>query len=393
MTQPAPDGPLPAQPLTTPGLPPVPAAVEPEGGAEGRQAESKLFSPLKLRDLTLPNRVVVSPMCMYSAKDGVANEFHLVHLGQFALGGAGLILTEATAVTPQGRISPEDLGLWDDRHIVPLGHITDFVHRHGGRIGVQLAHAGRKASTYSPWRGKGVVPAEAGGWPVQGPDGYRYSDELAVPLSLSVEEIRGIVEAFGAAARRAQIAGFDAVEIHAAHGYLLHSFLSPLSNTRTDEYGGTSENRARLLLEVVRAVRQAWPDHLPLFVRLSATDWAEGGWDIEGTKALAHSLRYEGVDVLDLSSGGLTPAQQIQTGPGYQVPFAAEVSRLETEIAVMTVGAIETPAQAEAVLQAGDADLIALGRAFLRDPHWTQRAARELGAPIPTVDPYQRAGW
>ena len=356
-------------------------------------ASPKLFQPLKLRDLVLPNRVVVSPMCMYSAEGGVANEFHLVHLGQVALGGAGLIFTEATAVTPNGRISPEDLGLWEDRQIVPLGHVTDFVHRHGGRIGVQLAHAGRKASTYAPWRGKGAVPAEAGGWTVVGPDSYSFHESFPTPQILTEEGIQETVGAFAAAARRAQVAGFDAVEIHAAHGYLLHQFLSPLANTRTDAYGGTFENRVRFLLEVVRAVRQVWPEHLPLFVRLSATDWAEGGWDVAQTVALAKLLRFEGVDVLDLSSGGLTPAQRIEVGPGYQVPFAAEVSRAETEIAVMTVGAIDTPAQAEAILQQGDADLIALGRPFLRDPHWTQRAARELGLVPAAPEQYKRAGW
>lgn len=367
--------------------------TEPSLPSPSGAASPLLFTPLKLRSLELPNRVVVSPMCTYSATDGVANEFHLVHLGQYALGGAGLILAEATAVSPEGRISPEDLGLWDDRHIVPLGHITDFVHRHGGRIGVQLAHAGRKASTYAPWRGKGAVPPEAGGWQVIGPDEQRFHDLFPPPLMMGAGELRGVVDAFAAAARRAQVAGFDAVEIHAAHGYLLHQFLSPLANARTDDYGGSFENRTRLLLEVVRAVRHVWPDHLPLFVRLSATDWAEGGWDVDQTVQLGHLLKYEGVDVLDISSGGLTTAQQIEVGPGYQVPFAAAVSRAETEIAVMTVGMIETGAQAEAVLQSGDADLIALGRPFLRDPHWTQRAARELGLRPALPEQYARAGW
>ena len=356
-------------------------------------ASPKLFEPVKLRDLTLPNRVVVSPMCTYSATDGLANEFHLVHLGQFALGGAGLILAEATAVAPEGRISPEDLGLWDDRHIVPLGHITDFVHRHGGKIGVQLAHAGRKASTYAPGRGKGAVGVEVGGWEVVGPDTQSFHDLFPTPRMMGSEDLAGVVEAFAAAARRAQMAGFDAVEVHAAHGYLLHQFLSPLSNSRTDDYGGPFENRTRLLLEVVRAVRHVWPEHLPLFVRLSATDWAAGGWDVPQTVALSKLLKYEGVDVLDISSGGLTTAQQIEVGPGYQVPFAAEVSRAETEIAVMSVGLIETAQQAEAILQAGDADLIALGRPFLRDPHWTQRAARELGLKPTLPEQYARAGW
>lgn len=353
----------------------------------------KLFEPLKLRSLTLPNRVVVSPMCTYSAKDGLANEFHLVHLGQFALGGAGLIIAEATAVSPEGRISPEDLGLWDDRQSVQFGHITDFVHRHGGLIGVQLAHAGRKASNYAPGKGKGAVAAEAGGWEVWGPSALSFHETYATPREMSADDIKATVEAFAAAARRAQVAGFDAVEIHAAHGYLLHQFLSPLSNTRTDDYGGSFENRIRLTLEVVRAVRHVWPEHLPLLVRLSATDWAEGGWTLEETVQLCKLLKYEGVDVLDISSGGLSTAQRIDVGPGYQVPFAAAISHAETEISVMTVGLIGTAEQAEAILQAGDADLIALGRPFLRDPHWAQRAARELGL-RPTLPPqYERANW
>ncbi|MPY65295.1 NADH:flavin oxidoreductase/NADH oxidase [Deinococcus sp. SDU3-2] len=352
-----------------------------------------LFSPLKLRSLTLKNRTVVSPMCMYSAQNGVANDFHLTHLGQFALGGAGLIVTEATAVSPEGRISPEDLGLWTDEQIVPLGHITDFVHRHGSLIGVQLAHAGRKASTYSPWRGRGAVPAELGGWEVIGPDGERFHETYPVPAPMSHDDIRRVVADFAAAARRAVVAGFDAAEIHAAHGYLLHQFLSPLANTRTDEYGGSFENRIRLLLEVVRAVRSAWPMHLPLFVRVSATDWAEGGWDLDQTVQLASLLRFEGVDVLDVSSGGLTTAQRITVGPLYQVPFAARVRAEVPELLTMAVGMIETPEQAEGILQNGDADLVALGRPFLRDPHWPQRAARTLGATPPLPDMYARAGW
>ena len=353
-----------------------------------------LFQPLKLKDLTLPNRVVVSPMCMYSAQaDGLANEFHLVHLGQYALGGAGLIITEATAVTPEGRISPEDLGLWNDGQMLQLGHVTDFVHRYGGKIGVQLAHAGRKASTYAPGRGKGWVPEAEGGWIVVGPDGNAYHELLGSPRILSVEDIQGVVKAFADAARRAQMAGFDAVEIHAAHGYLLHQFMSPLSNTRTDEYGGSFENRVRLTLEVVRAVHDVWPKHLPLLVRVSATDWAEGGWDIEQTTQLAALLEREGVDVLDVSTGGLTPAQQITPGPAYQTPFAAHIKRAVPGLHVMTVGMIDTPQQAEGILQAGDADLIALARPFLRDPHWTQRAARELGLQPKVPTAYARAGW
>ncbi|TDE86734.1 NADH:flavin oxidoreductase/NADH oxidase [Deinococcus sp. S9] len=352
-----------------------------------------LFTPLKMQSLTLPNRIVVSPMCMYSAQNGLANEFHLVHLGQFALGGAGLILTEATAVSPEGRISPEDLGLWSDEQIVPLGHITDFVHRSGGLIGVQLAHAGRKASTYAPWRGRGAVPAEAGGWPVVGPSEAPYHSAYPQPVAMTPEDIRRVTSDFAAAARRALVAGFDVVEIHAAHGYLLHQFLSPLANTRTDEYGGSFENRVRFLLEVVRAVRATWPTHLPLLVRVSATDWAEGGWDADQTVQLAGLLRFEGVDVLDVSSGGLTPMQQITAGPLYQVPFAARVKQEVPDLGVMAVGMIDTPAQAEQVLAEGSADLVALARAFLRDPHWPQRAAREFGLRPTLPDVYARAGW
>lgn len=352
-----------------------------------------LLTPLKLRSLTLSNRIVVSPMCMYSSQNGLANDFHLVHLGQFALGGAGLIFSEATAVSPEGRISPEDLGLWDDEQIVPLGRITDFIHRAGGLIGVQLAHAGRKASTFAPWRGQGAVPVEAGGWQVIGPSDTPYNVSYPQPVAMTVDDIRRVTSDFAAAAQRALMAGFDVVEIHAAHGYLLHQFLSPLANARTDEYGGSFENRVRFLLEVVRAVRSTWPMHLPLFVRVSATDWAPGGWDAEQTVQLAGLLRFEGVDVLDVSSGGLTPMQQIKAGPLYQVPFAARVKQAVPDLLVMAVGMIDTPAQAEQVLEEGSADLIALARAFLRDPHWPQRAAREFGLKPTLPDVYARAGW
>ena len=353
-----------------------------------------LFTPLKIAGLTLPNRTVVSPMCMYSSQNGLPNEFHLAHLGQYALGGAGLILTEAAAVVPEGRITPDDLGLWDDKQMVQLGHVVDFVHRYGGRIGVQLAHAGRKASTYAPGRGgHGAVPVSEGGWQVLGPDANAYSDAYPQPQAMTATDIAQVVQAFADAARRAQMAGCDVVEIHAAHGYLLHEFLSPLANARSDEYGGSFENRVRLTLEVVRAVRKVWPMHLPLFVRVSATDWAEGGWDLEQTTALAKLLRFEGVDVLDVSTGGLTPAQQITPGPGYQTPLAAHIRREVPDLGVMTVGLIDTGEQAEGILRNGDADLIALGRAFLRDPHWPQRAASALGVAPQLPLPYGRAGW
>ena len=351
---------------------------------------SQLFSPLHLKDLHLKNRIVVSPMCMYSAEDGLANDFHLVHLGGFALGGAGLIFTEATAVTPAGRISPDDLGLWNDAQIAPLGRITDFVHEQGAFIGVQLAHAGRKGSTHAPWKGSGSVPPEAGGWEVLGPDDRAYSPLYPLPRPMTAQDISDVLAAFEAATRRAIIAGFDTVEIHAAHGYLLHQFLSPLSNSRTDEYGGSLENRARLLLEVTRTVRNAWPAHLPVFVRLSATDWAAGGWDIEQTVQVAHWLSGEGVQVIDVSSGGLTPQQQITPGPGYQVPFAERIKQ-ETDLTVIAVGMITDAAQAEGILQAGQADLVALARELLREPHFAQRAALELQSSVSAPAQYSRA--
>ncbi|WP_052351545.1 NADH:flavin oxidoreductase/NADH oxidase, partial [Deinococcus pimensis] len=324
---------------------------------------STLFSPLALRDVTLPNRVVVSPMCMYSSREGYANDFHLVHLGQFALGGAGLIVTEATAVSPEGRISPEDLGIWRDEHVTKLADINDFVHKHGGRVAVQLAHAGRKASTFAPFRGRGGVPDELGGWEVVGPSALGFTDTYRRPRAMTVDDIAKVIADFASATRRSILAGFDAVEIHAAHGYLLHQFLSPLANDRTDEYGGSFENRARLLLEVTRAVRSAWPSHLPLLVRLSATDWAPGGWNEDDTVAVSRLLAAEGVDVVDVSSGGLTPEQRITVSPGYQVPFAARV-KAEAGVRTMAVGLIRDAAQAEEVVAGGSADLVAIARAF-----------------------------
>jgi 2,4-dienoyl-CoA reductase-like NADH-dependent reductase (Old Yellow Enzyme family) len=353
-------------------------------------ASPKLFSPFKLRDLTLKNRVVVSPMCMYSSQDGYANDFHLTHLGGLALGGSALVLTEATAVSPEGRISPEDLGLWSDDHIVNLGQIADFVHAQKALIGTQLAHAGRKASTFAPWRGHGGVSPDQGGWEVLGPDSNPYSGNYPQPRAMTTEDIQKVISDFMAATRRAMIAGFDVVEVHAAHGYLLHQFLSPLSNTRTDEYGGSFENRARLTVEVSRAVRRIFPDHQPVFVRISATDWVEGGWNAEESVQLAKLLKDEGIDVLDVSSGGLSPAQQISVGPGYQAPFAEQIRR-ESGIATMAVGMITDAQQAETLLEAGQADLVALARELLRDPRWPQRAAHELGSRIEVPEQYARA--
>lgn len=352
--------------------------------------EAALLSSFKLGQLTLKNRLVVSPMCMYSAQDGYANDFHLVHLGHFALGSAALILTEATAVSPEGRISPNDLGLWNDQQIGPLARITDFVHQQNALIGVQLAHAGRKASTYTPWKGKGAVPAEEGGWQAVGPDEQPYDQHSSLPRALTSQDISAVVADFSASTQRAMIAGFDTVEIHAAHGYLLHQFLSPLSNSRLDQYGGSLENRARLLLEVTKAVRSIWPDHLPLLVRLSATDWAEGGWDIEETVQVCKWLEREGVDAVDVSSGGLTPQQQITAVAGYQVPFAQRL-KAETGMSVIAVGMITEVAQAEQILQAEQADLIALARELLRDPNFAQRAAYQLRTDIKYPVQYQRA--
>lgn len=353
----------------------------------------KLLQPTRLKGLEVRNRAVMSPMCMYSAQDGLANDFHLAHYGSMALGGVGLILLEATAVSPEGRISPADLGLWADEHIAPLGHITDFAHKYGAQIGVQLAHAGRKASTYRPSDGHGALSLERGGWQVYGPSDLPYNESYPQPQAMTPDDIANLPGMFAAAARRAETAGFDVVEVHAAHGYLLHQFLSPLSNTRTDDYGGSFENRIRLPLEVIRAVRHAWPEHMPMLVRLSATDWVEGGWDIEQTCQLAKILRNEGVTLLDISSGGLDPRQQIPVEPLYQVPLAHQVKQAAPELDVMAVGLIETPMQAEQILQEGMADWVALGRALLRDPHWPQRAAREFGIEPALPDPYARAGW
>lgn len=296
-------------------------------------------------------------------------------------------------MVPEGRISPQDLGLWDDAQIAPLARINDFVHAQGGLIGIQLAHAGRKASTYAPGQGEGVVPESAGGWATMAPSEAFYNVYYPRPRAMTSDNIKRVLLGFQYAAKRSMMAGFDAVEIHAAHGYLLHQFLSPLSNQRTDEYGGSFENRTRLLLEVVREVRSAWPMHLPLLVRLSATDWVEGGWDLPQTVELAKILQNEGVTALDISSGGLSSEQQITVAPNYQVPFAAAVKQACPELKVMTVGLIDHATNAEQILQSQQADLIALGRPFLRDPHWVQRAATELMQTPTLPAPYARAGW
>ncbi|MBA2952587.1 hypothetical protein GON03_21435 [Nocardioides sp. MAH-18] len=339
---------------------------------------SHLFTPITLRSVTIRNRIWVAPMCQYSAVEGVPNDWHLVHLGSFARGGAGLVITEATAVEPEGRISPEDTGLWNAEQQAAWGRIVDFVHGQGATAGIQLAHAGRKASTYSGFAGRrgGVADAD-GGWRPVGPSPVPFPGLREDPEPLDADGIGRVVTAFGDAAERAVAAGFDVIEVHAAHGYLLHEFLSPLSNHRDDEYGGSFDNRVRLVLEVVREVRSRVGAGLPLVVRLSATDWSEGGWDADQTVRLAAQLRAEGVDLVDTSSGGNVLAD-IPTDPGYQVPFARRI-RTEAGIPAGAVGLITEPKQAEDILADGSADVVLLGRELLRDPHWPLRAAYELG--------------
>ena len=352
---------------------------------------SALFSPLTLRALTLRNRIGVSPMCQYSSEQGFANDWHLVHLGGLATGGAGLVFSEAAAVTPEGRISRYDLGIWEDAHIPMLRRITDFVRAQGAMAGIQLAHAGRKASTRRPWEGTGVVTPAEGGWEnVMAPSEVPFSDKYPMPHALTLDGIAGVIAAFRDATQRALTAGFQVVELHAAHGYLLHEFLSPLSNFRTDEYGGSFANRARLTLEVASAVRESWPDDLPVFVRISATDWADGGWTVDDAVQLATQFRALGIDVVDCSSGGLAHHQRIPLSPGYQVPFSARVKR-EAKIATAAVGLITDPAQAEHVITNGDADLVLMARELLRNPRWPLLAAHALGATVAWPSQYERA--
>jgi len=341
-----------------------------------------LFDPLAIREVKFANRVFVSPMCQYSSHDGYANDWHLVHLGSRAVGGAGLVLTEATAVLPEGRISPQDLGIWSDEHIEMLSRIVSFIHEQGSIAGMQLAHAGRKASTCRPWDGQGTIPESEGGWKkVVAPSALAFTDNYPMPQALTTDGIQEVVAAFAAAARRACQAGFRVIEIHAAHGYLIHEFLSSFSNKRSDDYGGSFENRIRLCREVVAAVRSEWPKELPLFVRISTTDWIDGGWDIDESVKLAGELKRMGVDLIDCSSGGNVPHAQIPVGPGYQVAFAERIRR-EAEIMTGAVGMITSPVQAEHIIRTGQADAVIMAREFLRDPYWALRAARELEQPI-----------
>jgi 2,4-dienoyl-CoA reductase-like NADH-dependent reductase (Old Yellow Enzyme family) len=349
-----------------------------------------LFTPFQLRSVVFPNRIGVSPMCEYSSEDGFATDWHLVHLGARAQGGAGLVMIEASAVTPEGRISIGDLGIWKDEHIEKLAQIVRFIHSQGSRAGIQLAHAGRKASMTVPFGGERLLKPEEGQWQTVAPSSIPFSETYSVPKALDEAEIAGVVSAFADAAKRADRAGFDFVEIHGAHGYLLHEFLSPLSNQRTDQYGGNFENRTRLPLEVVDAVRAAWPEHLPLFMRISATDWAEGGWTPQDSVELARKLRAGGVDLVDVSSGGLVPHAKIPAGPGFQVPFAERV-RKEAGVPTAAVGLITEPQQANEIIAIGQADIVLLAREMLRDPYWPLHAADALGETVSWPVQYLRA--
>lgn len=350
---------------------------------------SILFSPLTIRNVTLRNRIVMSPMCQYSSTDGFANDWHLVHLGSRAVGGAGMIITEATAVTPEGRISPGDLGLWSDDHIESLKRIVSFIHGQGAVAGIQLAHAGRKASCALPWEGGKQLDENHGGWQTVAPSAIPFHPGERLPRELDSEGMENVIAAFVAAAGRAGAAGFKVVEIHAAHGYLLHEFLSPLSNRRTDEYGGSFDNRIRLLLEVTDAVRSIWPEENPLLVRISSTDWTEGGWTVQDSVRLAGILKGHGVDLVDCSGGGNVHNAVIPVGPGYQVPFAEAVRR--TGILTGAVGLITSAVQAETILAEGMADLVVMGREMLRNPYFALNAAAEMGEETEWPVQYLRA--
>ncbi len=351
---------------------------------------SHLFSPLRIREIEFKNRIAVSPMCQYSSKDGFANDWHIVHLGSRAVGGAALVLTEATAVSPEGRISTADLGIWKDEHIEYLQKVTRFILQQGSVPGIQLAHAGRKASHNEPWNGDKLILESQGGWKVVAPAGIPFSAEYAIPEALTREGIEKVVRDFSVAAERTLKAGFRVIEIHAAHGYLIHEFLSPLSNKRTDNYGGIFENRIRLLLEIISAVRSIWPAKYPLFVRISATDWTEGGWTIEDSIALAEIMKSREVDLVDCSSGGIITGVKIPIVPGYQVPLADRI-RNQTGIYTGAVGMILTPEQAEQIIANGQADLVIMAREFLRDPYFPLRAAFELNEDITWPNQYLRA--
>jgi 2,4-dienoyl-CoA reductase-like NADH-dependent reductase (Old Yellow Enzyme family) len=353
--------------------------------------KNNLFLPLTLREVTFKNRIFMSPMCMYSAEDGKPTAWHPTHYGSRAVGGAACILQEATAVLPEGRISPADMGLWNDEQAEACKPLVQFIKENGAIPGIQLAHAGRKASTSIPWQGTGYVKVEQGGWQVGAPSAVPFDDKSPLPMALTEQGIQNVIAAFAKAAGRALAAGYEVVEIHAAHGYLLHEFLSPLSNQRTDNYGGTLENRMRLALEVAEAVRKVWPERLPLFIRLSATDWVDkGGWDVAQTVTLCGKLKDIGVDLIDVSTGGLIPGTKIPSGPGYQVPFA-EAIRQGVQIPVSTVGRITNAEQAEQIIANHQADVVMLGRELLRDPYWPVHAAHTLSEDVAWPKQYVRA--
>jgi 2,4-dienoyl-CoA reductase-like NADH-dependent reductase (Old Yellow Enzyme family) len=352
-----------------------------------------LFQPLTIRSVTLRNRIGVSPMCQYSSEDGVANEWHFVHLGSRAVGGAGVVIAEATAVSAEGRISPGDAGIWAEKHIEPIARINRFVKQQGAIPGIQIAHAGRKASASRPWEGNVHLAETQGGWPTLAPSALAFGGSLnKVPRAMTEADIAKVQNDFVAAAKRAVAAGAEWLELHFAHGYLAHEFLSPLSNRRTDSYGGSFENRIRFAMETARAVRAAWPDKFPLAARLSCTDWVEGGWDIDQTTELARRLKAEGVDLIDCSSGGIVPDAKIPIAPGYQVPFAEKIRR-DANIATAAVGFITEPKQADDIIRNGQADLVLLAREFLRDPYWPAHAAKALGHQdkLPPPPQYARA--
>jgi 2,4-dienoyl-CoA reductase-like NADH-dependent reductase (Old Yellow Enzyme family) len=352
-----------------------------------------LFSPIKIKSIEFKNRLVVSPMCEYSSEDGFANNWHLVHLGSRAIGGAALVITEATAVCPEGRITNGDLGIYKDEHITQLKHITDFIHQHGAVAGIQLAHAGRKASRVLPWKGGAQIPSnEPGGWKTVAPSAIPFTDNEEAPLALDKAGIEKVKADFKAATLRAIAAGFKVIELHSAHGYLINEFLSPISNHRTDEYGGSFENRIRLLLEITETVRKVWPDEYPLFIRISATDWADGGWNADDSVALAKILKGKGIDLVDCSSGGNVSYAKIPLEPGYQVEFAEKIKK-ESGVLTGAVGLITEAAQADTIIRQGQADMIMMARELLRDPYFALRAAHELGHDVKWPVQYERAKW
>lgn len=351
---------------------------------------SKLFSPLRIKDIIFKNRLVVSPMCQYTSNDGFASDFHLVHLGSRAMGGFGLIIQEATAVSPEGRITPGDMGIWKDKHIDKLKEITKFIHEHGSIAGMQLAHAGRKASCAIPWEGGKQLQQTQGAWKTWSASAVPFYPDDDTPMEMNMEDIQKVIEDFKTAAQRSLFAGYKLIEIHAAHGYLVHQFLSPLTNKRSDNYGGSFENRIRLLLEIVRAINSVWPENFPLFVRISATDYVEGGWSLEESTQLAAILKNMGVDLIDCSSGGIVPEVKIPLGPGYQVQFSEQIKK-ETGIMTGAVGLITNAKQAEEILTKGKADFILVARASLRDPYFALHAAHDLGDDVDWPVQYVRA--